>query len=482
MRFQTRSFRGCWALGAIAILAGCAVNPATGARELMLVSESQEIQMGAQSDPAVIAQFGLYPDSSIQQYVRGIGDRLAATSERPHLPWTFRVVDDPLVNAFALPGGYIYITRGIMGYFNSEAELVSVVGHEIGHVTARHSAHQMSQQQLAQIGLVAGAVLVPEVQDYLGIGAAGLQLLFLKFSRDDEREADDLGLRYMVRGNYDPREMPNVFAMLGRVSAASGAERGLSWLSTHPEPEDRQQRIAEHLDTITVSPTATVNRDGYLLRLHDMKYGQDPREGFFREQLFLHPDLRFRMEFPAGWNARNMKQGVVARSPQEDAILQLTLAQEASALAAAQGFAAQEGVTAGSPQSHDVNGYTAASLTFTAATEQLTLRGLATYIEYDGRVYQLLGFAPETSWRTYDGAFRQSFSTFNRLTDASALAVQPLRFSIIRLDRAMTLAQFNQRYPSQVSVETLALLNGVDIGTTMPRGTVVKRVVGGPLP
>ena len=482
MRSQIGSVRGWGSIAAIATLAGCAVNPATGAREFMLVSESQEIQMGAQSDPAVIAQFGLYPDSSIQQYVRGIGDGLAARSERPQLPWTFRVVDDPLVNAFALPGGYIYITRGIMGYFNSEAELVSVVGHEIGHVTARHSAHQMSQQQLAQIGLVAGAVLVPEVQEYLGIGAAALQLLFLKFSRDDEREADDLGLRYMVRGDYDAREMPKVFAMLGRVSAASGAERGLSWLSTHPEPEDREQRIAERLDTIPVSPSATVNRDGYMLRLHDMKYGVDPREGFFREQRFLHPDLRFRMDFPAGWNTRNMKQGVVGQSPQEDAILQLTLAQEASALAAAQSFAVQEGVTAASPQSHDVNGYPAASLSFAAATEQLTLRGLATYVEYGGLVYQLLGFTPEASWGTYDGVFRQSFSSFDRLTDASALAVQPLRFSIIRTDRAMTLAQFNQRYRSQVSLETLALLNGVDSGTTIPRGTLVKRVVGGPLP
>jgi predicted Zn-dependent protease len=387
-----------------------------------------------------------------------------------------------LVNAFALPGGFIYITRGIMAYFNSEAELASVVGHEIGHVTARHSAHQMSQQQLAQVGLVAGAVLVPEVQDYLGIGAAGLQLLFLKFSRDDEREADDLGLRYMVRGDYDPREMPKVFRMLGRVSAASGAERGLSWLSTHPEPEDREERIAARLDTIPIGPDARVDRDDYLLRLHDMPYGVNPREGFFRDQLFLHPDLRFRIEFPAGWNVRNLKLGVVGQSPSEDAILQLTLAQEGTAMAAAQTFAAGEGVTAGAPQPYEVNGLTAATVSFTAATEQTTLRGLATFIEYEGQVYQLLGFTAEGSWGTYDGVFRQSFSSFDRLTDQAALAVQPLRFSVIRLDRAMTLSQFNQRYPSQVSLETLVLLNGIDAGTTIPRGTLVKRIVGGPLP
>ena len=482
MTFHLRPSRARWLVAAAVLLSGCAINPATGARELMLVSESQEIQMGLQSDPAVVASFGLYPDSSIQQYVRGVGLRLARTSERPDLPWTFRVVDDPVVNAFALPGGFIYITRGIMAYFNSEAELASVVGHEIGHVTARHSAHQMSQQQLAQVGLIAGAVLVPEVQDYLGIAGAGLQLLFLKFSRDDERQADELGLRYMTRGNYDPREMPHVFAMLGRVSAASGGGQTPTWLSTHPNPEDREQRITQEIDRIPIGSAAVVNRAEYLRRLDGMTYGANPREGFFREQAFFHPDFRFRMDFPAGWTTANQKQGVVAQSPQGDAVAQLTLADGSSAVAAAQAFAGQEGVTAGALQRGSVHGLPAASVAFGATTQDGSLRGLATFVEYDGRVYQLLGFGTDASWASYEPAVRQSFSSFDRLADPTALAVQPLALDIVTLDRAMTLAQFNQRYPSQVSVEALTLLNGVEVTATLPRGTLVKRVVGGPLP
>src|SRR5581483_975197 len=188
--------------------AACATNPATGAKQLMLVSESQEIGMGRSYDREVVA-----------------------TSERPRLPWTFRVVDDPVVNAFALPGGYIYVTRGILAYLNSEAELAGVVGHEIGHVTARHAASQLTRQQLAQTGLALGALASPTVERFAGLASAGLGVLFLKYSRDDESQADELGLRYLRRANYDPREMPHVFDMLARVSRAEGGGRVPEWLA-----------------------------------------------------------------------------------------------------------------------------------------------------------------------------------------------------------------------------------------------------------
>ncbi|HXV85129.1 MAG TPA: M48 family metallopeptidase, partial [Gemmatimonadales bacterium] len=232
----------CVSFLVLAASPACAVNPATGERQLMLVSEGQEIAMGREADPQISGQYGLYPDTALQGYVRALGQRLTAVSERPGLPWSFRVVDDPIINAFAVPGGFLYVTRGILAHFNSEAELVAVLGHEIGHVTARHSASQMSQQQLAQVGLVAGMVLAPRFQDFAGVAQAGLGLMFLKFSRDDERQADELGLRYLVRARYDPREMPKVFAMLASVSQGEDGNRLPSWLSTHPDPVDRQQR------------------------------------------------------------------------------------------------------------------------------------------------------------------------------------------------------------------------------------------------
>src|SRR5881409_1646776 len=231
----------------LAAAGGCAVNPATGSRQLMLISESQEIAMGRDYDKEVVTSIGLYPDSGLQRYIQQFGARLAATSERPNLPWTFRVVDDPVVNAFALPGGFIYATRGIFAHLNSEAELAGVVGHEIGHVTARHSVSQLSKQQLAQLGLAVGTIASPELGRYAGLAGQALGVLFLKYSREDESQADELGLRYMRRATYDPREMPHVFETLTRVSQAQGGGRVPEWLATHPNPENRRGRIEQEI-------------------------------------------------------------------------------------------------------------------------------------------------------------------------------------------------------------------------------------------
>src|SRR5512145_1356874 len=277
-------------VAAAAFVAACATNPATGGRMLALVSESQEIAMGKEADPAIAAQMGLVDDTALQRYVAGLGARVAAVGERPHLPWTFRVVDDPIVNAFALPGGFIYVSRGILAHFNSEAELASVLGHEIGHVTARHSVQQISKQQLGQLGLGVAQIAAPKLGGILNVAAAGMELLFLKFSRDDESQADQLGLRYMRRAGYDPREMVKVYKMLERVSAAAGGSNVPAWASTHPNPVDRQARINTTVAAIPAdSLGTTVRRPEYLRRVDGIVFGADPREGFFQDGQFYHP-------------------------------------------------------------------------------------------------------------------------------------------------------------------------------------------------
>ncbi len=464
-------------------VAGCAVNPATGQRQLMLVSEGQEIGMGQQADPDIVGAYGLYPDSAIQIYVRGLGERLAALSERPNLPWTFRVLDDPVVNAFALPGGFDYVTRGILVYFNSEAELVAVMGHELGHVTARHGAQQMTQQQFAQIGLVAGAILVPRFQDFAGLAQAGLGLLFLKFSRGDETQADELGLRYMYRAGYDPREMPKVFAMLERVSQAGGGDRLPQWLSTHPNPENRQQHIADLIAQLPQDFSGRLIRhDEYIRRLDGMTFGANPREGFFRDGLFLHPDLKLQIRFPAGWKTSNQKRAVLAQSPQQDALMQLTTAGEATPTAALQTFLSQQGITAGTISRQTVNGLPAASAGFQATTQEATLAGLVTAIQYGGGVYRLLTYSAQASWPNYEGAARAWVQSFQPLTDPAALAVQPLRIEVVRVSSPMNLAEFQQRYPSKVDLAALARVNQLETSGQVTAGQLVKRVVGGPLP
>jgi predicted Zn-dependent protease len=462
----------------------CAVNPATGRRELMLVSEGQEIAMGREADPQIVEHFGLYPDSAVQRYVRDLGLRLAAQGERPNLPWTFRVLDDPIVNAFALPGGFNYVTRGILVYLESEAELASVMGHELGHVTARHGAAQMSQQQLFAVPLVVGSVALPRYEGLFGIAAGGLQLLFLKFSRDDEREADALGLRYMSRLGYDANEMPNVYDMLNRVSQASGGGGGglPTWLSTHPNPEDREERIRQLIAALPQPVGRIARRPEYLRAIDGMMYGENPREGFFRDQVFYHPDLAFRIAFPSGWKTVNQRSAVLAQAPDEGALMRFRLASDDSPEAAARAFANQEGVQAGAPRPRQIGGLAASAVDFSAATESGQLAGSAVFVELQGRVYEVLGVAAASRWSGYRGAVLQSVDSFGRVTDRAILGVQPLRVQTVTLDRPMTLAQFASRYPSQVSLDAVALLNRVGRDEQLPAGRLVKRVVGGPLP
>ena len=310
------------------LVAACATNPVTGKRELSLVSEQQEIQMGQEGAQQVAQEIGLLNDQALQNYLQSIGAGLAAKSERPNLPWTFRAVDDPSPNAFALPGGFIFVTRGLLDLMNNEAELASVVGHEIGHVTARHSVQQMSQQQLAQLALGVGSILSPTVAQLGGVASQGLGLLFLKYGRDDERQADDLGFRYALNGGYDVRYMDDVFRSLQRIGEASNQSPLPTWLATHPGEAERIQSIDAKLQQIpaTQLANARVNRAQYMQRINGLVYGENPRNGFFQGNTFYHPDLRFQISLPSGWKGQNLTAAVVALSPQQDGIIQLTLA------------------------------------------------------------------------------------------------------------------------------------------------------------
>ena len=469
--------------GFLAACAACATNPATGARQLSLVSESQEIQMGREYDREVATSIGLYPDSVLQRYLQQFGARLAATSERPNLPWSFRVVDDPVVNAFALPGGFIYVTRGILAHLNSEAELAGVVGHEIGHVTARHTASRITKQQLAQVGLAVGSIASPQLERYAGLASTALNVLFLKYSRDDESQADHLGLRYMRRGNYDPREMPNVFRMLDRVSAAESGGRIPEWLATHPNPENRRERIEQEIAALPQSFAGTVvNQDPYVQRLDGLVFGDNPRDGYFKGREFIHPDLRFRLTLPDGWATSNGKEAVVAVSPQKEAAVELSLAKEASTDDAARAFFSQRGVTADYPARTRVNGLPAVGARFAATTESGTLTGTALFVEHGRAVFRLIGYAAAGGWPTYQAAAERALRSFAPLTDRAELDVQPFRVAILKPDRRTTIEELARERPSPVPVATLALINQVELQTPLEPGRPVKWVVGRPPP
>jgi predicted Zn-dependent protease len=459
-------------------LEGCVRNPATGRRQLSLISEAGEIAIGRENDQAIVAQLGLYGDESLQNYIQELGARLAARSERPHLPWTFRVVDDPIVNAFALPGGFIYVTRGIMAHVANEAQLAGIIGHEIGHVTARHSVSRLSSAQLAQFGLAVGSILSPTVERYSGLAGAGLQLLFLSHSRDDENEADELGVRYLTRSRYDARHLPAVFTMLDRVSAAQGGGRLPEWLATHPDPGDRARRLEQLAGRLPPDSLGTVvNEDSYLRRLAGMVYGTDPREGYFTGTTFVQPQLRFQLTFPPGWNTSHTRQAVRAVSPEQDAVVQVAPAQGRDPAAVAQRFAAQQGLAAGVPQRVSVNGLAGVALPFGAQTQQGSLRGAALFVEHGGRVYQVLGFAAAARWDTRSSAAEGAMQSFRPLTDPAAINVQPLRLDVVP-SGGRSLEQLARERDSPVPPAELALLNQVEPGAALPSGQLVKLVTG----
>ena len=467
---------------AVGTAAACAINPVTGQRELALISEAQEIQIGRDADQDISQSMGLYEDAALQAYVQALGERMARESERPDLPWTFRVIDDPVVNAFALPGGFVYVTRGIMAHFSSEAELAGVLGHEIGHVTARHGVSQVSRAQLAQLGLGIGTILAPDLAGVADVAGAGLGLLFLRYGRDAERQADDLGLAYMTREGYDPREMAATFQMLARSSGAEDGDRLPGFLSTHPDPLDRRERILARIDAGEVSGER-VDRESYLQRLSGMPFGENPREGFFQNGRFHHPELRFRMDFPSNWRTLNQRQAVQAVSPEQDALLVLALASEGTAPQARDAFARQEGVTTSGARGATVNGLTAARLEFQAAVQEGgQLQGAAVFIEHGGLVYRLLGYTPEARWAAQGPRILDALGSFRDETDPAILAAQPRRIELVRIPEAMTLEGFHQRYPSTVSVEEIGTINNVLPGQPISRGTLLKRVTGGQLP
>lgn len=465
---------------AVLAVTTCATNPVTGKRQLVLISEGDEIALGKQAAQEVEQTIGLVEDAELQAYVKRIGMAMATTSQRPKLPWHFGVVDDPTPNAFALPGGFIYLTRGMATLISSEAEMASILGHEIGHVTARHSVSQISQQQLAQLGLGVGSILVPRLQRFEGLMGTGLGLLFLQHGRDAERQADDLGFQYALSRGYAMSEMADVFRSLERLP---GSERSAlpNFLSSHPSPGERVQTIEAKAAALPAGSRGSIVREAeYLQQVDGLVYGEDPRQGFFRDGEFLHPELRFRFAFPQGWTGQNLKHAVVGVSKGQDAALQLTLA-EGAIEAAARQFGSQSGVELAQPASQNINGLPALISRFAATTESGALAGVAGWISHGGRTYQLLTYTRADAFSAQDRSFRQVIGSFGPLRDQAVLSVQPNRLDIVTVPERLTLTEFNRRLPSAVGLEELALINELaGPSAVLAQGRLAKRVVGTP--
>jgi predicted Zn-dependent protease len=466
----------------IVFAVSCATNPVSGKKELALVSESEEIAIGRQGASDVTATIGLYQDVGLQAYVWRVGQGVASKTERPALPWDYRIVDDASVNAFALPGGFIFVTRGLLAHMTNEAELASVLGHESGHVAARHSVEQMSRQQLASVGLGLGSVLSPAIARVGPAASAGLGLLFLKYSRDDETQADQLGFRYALADGKDARQMIDLFTMLQRDEQLSGAGRLPEWQATHPDPGNRirnvQSLIAASKENFR---TKTIGAEEFLTRIDGMVYGENPRAGYFRGNVFMHPDFKLLFQFPDGWKTQNASDAVSALSPAEDAVIDLRAVQ-GSAADAFRTFFGRATLQSGAPSEGVVHGNRTVSGEFTTQTDRgKSLHGIATFIEYGRGTWQITAYTETTRFTSYSAIFERSINSFDRLTDPAALAVQPMHLRIDKAPRAMSLQQFNTQLPSTISLAELALINGLAEDAQLRSGQSIKRVIGASL-
>lgn len=460
------------------LFGSCAKNPVTGKRNFVLLSQEQELAMGKQADPEIVNYFGLYPDKTLQKLIQEKGQQMAAISHRNDLTYQFKIVDSPVVNAFAVPGGYVYFTRGIMAHFNNEAEFAGVLGHEIGHVAARHSAQAYSRSLLAQLGLVAGMVIAPELSQFADLAQTGVGLLFLKFGRDDERESDRLGVEYSTKIGYDAQEMAEFFRTLDRLAKQTGAAEVPAFLSTHPDPLNRYERVtklaAEWQDKLDKT-VPEVNRNRYLKMIDGLVYGEDPRQGYVEGSTFYHPELKFQFRVPGDWALHNAPQQVQMAPKGGKALMTLTLVPGASLQTAAEAVIQKNGLTLLESGNVQVNGLPAIALVAGQEQAQQNVRALFYLIQYGNAIYQLMGISNAGDFSNYIPLFKATMTSFRQVDDPEKLNRQPDRIRIKGVRKTGTLAAaLRELGTPEDKIPELSILNGMQPEARVEQGTLVK--------
>ena len=458
----------------------CAVNPVTGKREFMLMTESDEIALGRQADGEIVTMYGKYDDPELENYISKIGKDMAKLTHRTHLPYSFKVLDTPVVNAFAVPGGYVYFTRGILVYLNNEAEFAGVMGHELGHINARHSAKQYSKAQLVNLGLGIGAAVSEDFAKYAGYAQVGIGLLFLRFSRDNEREADDLGVEYSTKAGYDANGMATFFNTLNRMHPSSGG--GLNdWFSTHPNPDDRigaVKRKTQEWQQKVQKQGYAVRRKEFLRVIDGVVYGEDPRQGYVNNGVFYHPTLNFQFPVPRDWQLNNLPTQVQMQSKQQDSAILFSLSKGNSVQEAAQTFIQQTNAKVSSSDGVQVSGLRAQRVQSDIPSQQDTLRVLSYFIAKDQNIYVFHGLTSRTKFNSYKNTFVQTMSKFGPVRNRKMLDVKPTRIAVKTTKAAGQLRTIlkNLGVPND-RLEEVALINGMTLDQKVERGEVLKVLV-----
>lgn len=467
-------------------------SPVTGNKRAYAYTWEEEVQLGQNADKEIIAQYGIYQDDDLNDYVNSISMDILANSDlrREDTPeeyrnteFTFRVLDSPVVNAFALPGGYVYVTRGLIAHLENEAQLSVVVGHEIGHVAARHASQRGLTQTIGQVVAVGGAVLGQQFlglsgENLLALSSQAAQLMFLSYSRDDERESDRLGVEYAAKTGYAAAEGGQFFTSLKRISENSNQSLP-TFLSSHPDPGEREQTIPQKAQQWKDEgyEQTIYDSEEFMNHIDGIIYGDNPRQGFSENGMFYHPDLEFQFPVPANWQVINQAQQVALVSPEENAVMIFQIDSEASTpRESVQNFLNSNELQAESQESTNSSGrWDAYVATTTAQGEQQELGVYVYALEYGGNVYRFVNYSSVDQYSGFEPDFEETTSGFDRLTNQQILNINPVRLNVVQTDRRARFSDFLPgSLPMNIQPEEIAILNQVQLDQTIEAGTTIK--------
>jgi predicted Zn-dependent protease len=473
---------------ALLSLGGCATNPVTGRPNLAFMSEADEIRIGQQMHPQILQQYGAYDDPKIQAYVNEIGQRLAAKSHRSNLKYTFTVLDSDEVNAFATPGGYIYITRGIMAYLNSEAELAAVVGHEIGHVAARHAVRQQSQSSIAGVGAIAVGILTGS-GDLANLTGEAATALVRGYGRDMELEADRIGAENIAAIGFDSENMVDVVRLLKNQemfevdrARREGRQPKIyhGVFATHPDNDTRLREVVQSAKKFATSGESDDLALNYLKNIEGLAVGSSRAQGVARGTRFYHANLGFTLAFPSGWTVQNQAEKLTAMSPQKDSMIQMTT-EAPPPNTGPREFLSRLLANSGSGQGEEleINGLRAYSAIVRSAKTPFG-QGPVRYVVvfYNNLAYVFAGASKaSTSAPSADPVIMSSIKTFRRLRENELALAEPYRIKLVKATEATRIADIAKGSPlDKYPVESLRLYNDLYPNKEPRPGQLVKVV------
>ncbi len=473
------------------IIVQCAVNPVTGKKEIMLISESMEIEMGKEIDSGIRQEYGLYNDPRMTDYVIQVGNKLVPYTHRSKLQYHFAILDTPVENAFAAPGGYIYITRGLLAMINSEAEMATVLSHELGHVNARHSARQITRSLLITLGITLAGELSKDIKKIAPISMIAAELLFLKYSRSDEYQADELAVQYSLKTGYAAGEMVNFFNSLQRLTASTGGVHLPNFLSTHPLTPRRIDRIKELLAANGYSqPTSmaglVVEKNGYMQKVDGLVFGNDPRQGYEEGGVFYHPGMQFYFRVPTGWKVSNTAMQVSMAPADGKALIILKTEDTAESLDSysqkmmknltnpqviQQGFRYVNGLNA----FETMAAFLPAPNEGTQDAKSEEVKVNLTSIRKDNTVFTFFSAASQSDFSKYQPEIKRAVNSFNRLKSTEHLNRKPQRVYLKRVNQSQSLRNFlaSLNIPQQ-NWDKISLINAMELDQPLSQTQTVK--------